>query len=359
MKLNYILLSKCTRAAALAMLVAVTGYAAQAEVVVHSRVDSTSVTQGDRVMMHVEVVRDEPGKIIGLPQVFDARNPATALDDGVELREITVDSSKVAGTDRIQVNYELLLQAFDPKIARLPHVGFVTRSGDTIWGEALSLKVNPVDLDTLTDINPMAGTATIKGRWSDVLPDFIYYYWWIFLLALIVVAAAIALAIMYKKNGRILPTPKRVIPPYDWAMQQLERLKEAHLIEKGHYKEYYTHLVDILRKYLQGRFGINAMEMTSRQIIDTVKANEETRLTGAQLQQLLQIADFVKFARVSPLPDENVKAYNTARQFVEDTKPAEDGSDASDASDNSDASVKSVKFVKSVKSVKSVNNTQP
>ncbi|MDE5633555.1 MAG: hypothetical protein K2I51_02675, partial [Muribaculaceae bacterium] len=40
------------------------------------------------------------------------------------------------------------------------------------------------------------------------------------------------------------------------------------------------------------------------------------------MRNILQIADFVKFAKVRPLPDANVRAFNEALQFVEETRPA-------------------------------------
>lgn len=306
----------------------------RAEVIVNARVDSTAITQGSRVGMHVEIIKDEPGHVVGLPAVYDEGNPQSQLPDGVEVRGIRADSSAVKGSARTTVNYHLVLQAFDPKIAHLPRIGYVTASGDTVYGNDLSLKVNPVELDSLKDINPLAGEASIRGRWTDWVPGFLYYYWWLFILVLIVLAAGITLWLLYRKNGKKLLPARKPTPPYDWAMQQLDRLQEARLTEKGRVKEYYTHLVDILRKYLQGRFGINAMEMTSRQILDTVRANEATRLTGVQLKKLLEIADFVKFAKVNPEPDDNVKAFRVARQFVEDTEPLPEADKAVQPADN-------------------------
>ena len=52
-----------------------------------------------------------------------------------------------------------------------------------------------------------------------------------------------------------------------------------------------------------------------------LNANEETRLSKENMERVLETADFVKFAKVRPLPDDNVKAFNSAMQFVEDTKP--------------------------------------
>lgn len=77
------------------------------------------------------------------------------------------------------------------------------------------------------------------------------------------------------------------------------------------------------------------MEMTSTQILHALEHNETTRMPRRHMQQLLEIADFVKFAKVRPLPDDNVKAFNNALQFVEDTKPVSEES-AAGSSDGTD-----------------------
>jgi hypothetical protein len=112
------------------------------------------------------------------------------------------------------------------------------------------------------------------------------------------------------------------VPPYQLAMQQLQTLHDEHLCEKGEEKEFYTRLTDILRTYLDARFGINAMEMTSTQIRRSLRENADTKMSEKYMSRILEIADFVKFAKIRPLPEDNASAYKSALQFVEDTKPA-------------------------------------
>ena len=124
----------------------------------------------------------------------------------------------------------------------------------------------------------------------------------------------------YKKVGHILPQ-KPVPTPYEEAMTALRQLKAKGLWEQGLEKEYYTELTEILRHYLYRRFGINALEMTSRQILHCLSGNPETKDKRAYFRKILDMADFVKFAKVRPLPDDNVASYDNAVRFVEETKP--------------------------------------
>ena len=114
-----------------------------------------------------------------------------------------------------------------------------------------------------------------------------------------------------------------LVPPYDRAIQALHELKDSKLWQQGQEKAYYTTLTEILREYIDERFHINAMEMTSSQIIETLHRNEETKAVNRQLRDILEMADFVKFAKMRPLPDDNEQVMRYAETFVEETKPDE------------------------------------
>ena len=70
-----------------------------------------------------------------------------------------------------------------------------------------------------------------------------------------------------------------------------------------------------------GRFGIQAMEMTSAEILSALRANQETKPLNKQMKEILEMADFVKFAKVKPGPDDNESAMRNAVTFVEETRP--------------------------------------
>ena len=86
---------------------------------------------------------------------------------------------------------------------------------------------------------------------------------------------------------------------------------------------YFTELTDILRLYLYRRFGINAAEMTSRQILASLKKNKDTQDKRVYFRQILDMADFVKFAKVRPLPEDNVKAYAVEEENTDPQKGGE------------------------------------
>lgn len=60
--------------------------------------------------------------------------------------------------------------------------------------------------------------------------------------------------------------------------------------------------------------------MTSSQFCLFCVSNKETKAVDTQLKQILEMADFVKFAKMRPLPDDNEATMRDAITFVEETK---------------------------------------
>lgn len=290
------------------------------------KLDSAYVLMGKATPLHVEL--QAPASPEGSLII-----PEDTLSQAVEvLRMLPADTTELPG-DRIQVTREILLQSFDSGTYLLNPVKYVSGS-ETIASNRLVLKVIPVDVDSLTTIHDYADVVDPSRRLVDYLPDFLadYGVWILALLA--VLAIGYFLARRYMRREVIAEKKAVVIPPYELAMQELEALKSDHLCEQGQEKEFYTRLTDILRRYLQGRFGINAMEMTTTQIRSILAQSEETRLTRRNMEQVLETADFVKFAKVRPLPDDNTRSFRSAQQFVEDTRPRPQTTEEPDTTDS-------------------------
>ncbi len=231
--------------------------------------------------LHIELVTDEnsDGHLV---------IPRDSVCDKVEiLKYLTADTTEL-GSGRREIKQDLVLQSFDSGVYRLNPILYVEK-GETIASNRLVLKVYPVVVDSLETIHDYADVADVDRSFIDYLPDFIVDYG-LWILALIVVLALGGFAFYMmkkKKNPFAAPAPKP-IPPYEKAIGELSRLRAEKLCEQGKEKEYYTRLTDILRIYLNGRFGINAMEMTSTQIRRMLNANEETRLSKETWNECLR-----------------------------------------------------------------------
>lgn len=296
-------------------------FAVPAKVSVTAKLDSVNLMMGSMTTLGLEVVQDK-GKPGGFP-IFKNANPQLGYvgvcGDSIELRTSIKADTVELGSGRIQINYRVPLQAFDSGTFRLPQFVYVSES-DSARSNALTLNVVPIKV---TADDPIAGFAPVADpegkKFFDFVPDWIIDFWWVILIVLLAIAVFIWAMRRYKKEGTVLkkkPEPS----PYEVAMKNLKELKSRKLWEQGQEKEYFTRLTDILRIYLDRRFGINAMEMTTREIMDRLY-DSDVKDKRDYVRQILSVADFVKFAKVRPLPADNIAAYDNAVKFVEETKP--------------------------------------
>ncbi|HPY67608.1 MAG TPA: hypothetical protein PLP03_05530 [Bacteroidales bacterium] len=120
-------------------------------------------------------------------------------------------------------------------------------------------------------------------------------------------------------------------PPHIIAFRELERLREEELWQKGDVKKYYSRLTEILRQYLERRYGVNSLEMTTSETLNAlVESGFKKDEAYSTLKSVLNDADLVKFAKYKPEPAENDKSFSNSWQFVEVTKTTTEGSISTD-----------------------------
>lgn len=284
---------------------------AVAQVVVEAKMDSSVMWMGQQTHVRLSLVQDSD-KPVMFPIITDT------LTAGVEVLDVTQPDTTVLQNNRIQINQEVLVTSFDSGLYYIPPFEYIY-GADTFRTESLSLKVVPVEVDTTAQ--PM----DIKGVVAPpfVLWDYIPGWMWYVLLALVVIAAAIWGYYYWQKRRKPQETAaaEKQEPPYERAMAALQALRDSKLWQQGQEKSYYTRLVDILREYIDSRFGIRAMEMTSAQIIEALRQNGTLREVNRYLSEILSMADFVKFAKMRPMPDDNERVMRQAVDFLELTKP--------------------------------------
>ncbi|MGN1246159.1 MAG: cell wall anchor protein [Muribaculaceae bacterium] len=290
--------------------------AAQGSVVMRAKLDSIILVMGKQTALHLEVSQDKDavGHLV--------QETVPTLTEGVEVIDRPTPDTTDLGNNRIQINRDLIIQSFDSGVYVIPPFEYVV-GRDTFRCSHLTLKVLPVNVDSMTTVHDFKTVEGVPFKLFDWLPSFIADYWWLYLLFLVLVAAALFVYFKWLRHGKLplKPQPKP-LSPFDEAMQGFDKLKERQLWQSGQEKAYYTELTDILRRYISRRFGVNAAEMTSAEIMSALRKEEDSRQVNDKLSEILSLADFVKFAKVRPLSDENETAFQRAVQYVEGTKPA-------------------------------------
>ena len=291
-----------------------TGFTAGAQqTLIDVKVDTADILVGEQTTLHVTVTTD-PNRRIIIPL------PSDTLMTGVEVISVS-DADSTVADGRLVIRRDILVTSFDSSLYLLPP--FIAIDGaDTIASNQVALKVStvPVDVD-----NPEK-FYDIKDVWKPpfVLAD---YYPWIFgvLTALFLICVIGYLVQRYRRHRSEVPVKpaEPELPPYETAIRELDSIKDQKLWQQGLNKEYYTQVTDTLRRYISRRYGVNAMEKTSEEILAIIERETDERSVYDTLRQVLRLSDYVKFAKLHPLPDENDESMRNAYLFVNQTKRAE------------------------------------
>ena len=292
-----------------------------------SHLSADTVMIGDRVTLTVEVEKDVMQHIIFPAFDFKSTDGAEQAEPSIEvIHDFAPDTLSQEGRRvRLRKRYEMAV--FDEGIYRMgkAQVLLIDKNlVDTLFAEREeNLFVDTFQIDsTMTTVRDLKPQMTLKLRFAEFGG-----YLGIALAVALLLAGAIYLLVRYlhKRGKRIsdLFKPAPPVPAHIVAIEALEKLHNEKLWQNDKHKLYYSGLSDILRTYLAGRFGVGAMEMTTDEIDDALRAVEIEQKQKMNLLSVLRDADLVKFAKATPEAEENELAYHKAYHFVEETKPVE------------------------------------
>ena len=113
-------------------------------------------------------------------------------------------------------------------------------------------------------------------------------------------------------------------PPHEIAFDALSQLRSTDFQDLASLRRYYFEISEVVRTYVEGRFGLNATDLTTEEIVPRlsglVAVEEEDRL-----RRFLVETDGVKFAAQRPSEAEIEATYESALLFVESTVPEKNG----------------------------------
>ena len=247
--------------------------------------------------------------------------PGHTVMEGIEiLGEVTTDTQYLNKRSHMVVTQAYTITSFDSAFYYIPPFEVLVDSVAYV-SNPLALNVVTFDIDTtnVEAIFPIKDVVLRPVTFVEALP----------LSGSVVLIIALCLLIPYLLGRyhdnkpilrRVTIAPK--LPPHQVALQEMDRIKSEKSWQKDDVKQYYTELTDALRQYMEARFGFNAMEMTSDEIIEKLSEQPDKEWIG-ELRELFQMSDLVKFAKFKPLINENDMNLINAIDFINKTKVEE------------------------------------
>ncbi len=315
--------------------------------VILSKVDKFSLTVGDRVTFQVTAIVPKGAKIT-----------PPSIDNGmgnIIVKEWNSHKSEQEKVDSITFSY--LITTYVPERCTIPSLPFLVEADkkvDTLHSQLIPLEVQSVltsDTVDLKDLKPQQ----ISGN-----PPL----WWVWLLLsaiVIIVGIIIIKRLLTKKPQAALKIPK--LPPYEEAIAALKELERKKYLERGLIREYVFEISEILKRYIERRFNVNASEFTTEEMVAWLGISDLEKTTRDSVEWFFRSSDPIKFARY--IPDESTldrftkttyDFFNATRPLLEDSSKTPNGNDSKTASQKTNAgpvalnSTKDLVFKEHVKS---------
>lgn len=274
-------------------------------------VSADTVTVGERFRISFAARHD-----FAAPATFPIPAAGDSLTFGdIEVLRLVGHGSRLSDAARIDsVTYEVTTFALDSaRIAPAPVL--FTAGEDTFFvmtEEAFVpvARLVPEDAEEIRDIAPLIDFPRSVLRYA------------LLAAALLLVAALIAFLVWRRRRQTGAEAPDEPtepdVPPAEEAMRRLRELEMMDLSGRDAIRTYYIELSDVLRTYVWRRLGIHALEQTTRELVDELRArpvpDEETT---SRIRNVLVQSDYVKFADAEPPAEESRRLLGVTRSVID------------------------------------------
>lgn len=218
----------------------------------------------------------------------------------------------------------LKITVFDTGFVAIPPITLNTTSGP-LETNALLIHSSGPKVDATSTFKPVKPAIPIVYDW------WAEHWMWV-LLALL---AAVGLFFVFRRfltrpveavsAPESAPTPE-VKLAHVLAFEQLEKLHQEQLWQRGKTKAYHSRLNSIFREYLERRFNIPALEETTEEIVDSMRNRGMSLSSYERVAGAMHMADLVKFAKAKPTGQDNEEAFAAIHRFVEQSRQEADES---------------------------------
>ncbi len=300
------------RAGLCGFLLASTLTGAQQEPAVSAKADRSRITVGD-VIRYTVTLSAGDGVQVDLPQETD------------EIGDFEVRSYQATGPvteDGKSVwTFEYSLSIFSTGEFKIPPFSLTYQSGDEaqkseVSSEAIALVIESVKPDDAEDILDIKAPVAIPRSWWSLWP------WFVIAAGLIALGALGFL--WYRRRDRseeAVAAPKQVqLSPHEEAYRALRELRDSGLLEQQMIKLYYIKISEIIRRYIGRRFQVEAMELTSTEVLDRLRGAKIEVDAYRLFQEFFSLCDLVKFAKYRPSEAQHGQVMKIATDIVNATK---------------------------------------
>lgn len=220
--------------------------------------------------------------------------------------------------------YEYGLDPFLPGSFEIDPVAIRYRSAEEGGAEAVMIETAPVVIEVKSVLPPGdPGTTPAEAKGVVEPPEEPVPWWFWVAPAAVLVLLMAAIAMLIRRRGRGSARDAPPLPAEVAALRELDELEAENLPGRGLYKPFYQSVSNIMRRYVESRFGLHAPDRTTEEFLEESRASR--RFSGEDLtlfERFLQHCDMVKFAEFQPTKKQADETMRTVRAFVLRTTPS-------------------------------------
>lgn len=288
-------------------LVLTTAWAKESQLSVQAEADRTTLTIGDQLHFTLTLKHSPDLKL-------DSLNLKEELNK-FEVRDSTVITK--AGKREIATQYRFTLVPW--QVGKLEIPSLVINYNDK-EGRQKSVFSDPIKIEVKSVLGQVSDSTDIKGLKAQMNLGRSLWFYLLVTLALLALGTGLTLYLLNRRKKK-LTKPEIIRTPWELALEELFNLREAHRSGRIPVKEYYFYLTEILRGYLERRFGIPLLESTTTEIRAQLERNYLSPESKKSLLQFLEQSDLIKFAKVLPETQRLTSDWELAYQIVQETIP--------------------------------------
>ncbi len=278
-----------------------------AQVQVTASVDSTQILIGGRSHYFITVYAPKGTKIS-----FPEYNNKKEIVPNIEVLSTQTDTADA--NDRLRIRRIYTITAWDAKRYTIPAQKVII-GGETKLTGNVALNVQSIPVDTVKNTPmPPDDVQKVPFSWREWIPVIL-----LVVLALILIGIAFFFYRRIRHNNHTWkPKKTRVLSIYEQAKHNLTEIA-ANKMSYEEQKAYYTDITNVLRTYISQRFNINALEMTSHEILESMD-NVCDASYIADLRVVFNTVDLVKFAKYSTDATYMDFCFDSIVRFIDNTK---------------------------------------
>jgi len=281
----------------------------------NASIDTNFLLIGEQTQIHLKVQYRLDGEAVNVrfPELTDTINEFIEIVHTSPIDTIYPDENDLSLVQQVQ---NITVTSFDSGSYEIPYFEFQINENLFQTG-SLRIEVRPMEVDTAKAIFDIK--EPIEEPFSFI--DWIKENWiWVAIVLILLLGGVILIRYLKNRPETIVEEVKPEVPPHVISLRKLQKLKDDKLWQAGKVKRHHSEISEITREYIENRFQVNALEHTTDEIMQSLRFHNIQPVLLSKLNQVLMLADLVKFAKEKPLANENDTSLLSAVEFIKGTK---------------------------------------